>query len=511
MILKTKSFALGLIITMRTLSGKNGTYSYSESDFVSAGSFGRVYKCRSATGQTFAVKVIEKQKLDDQGPYLRVALSREIQVQFEVSRSRIPFFVKLFDAFEDEKKFFMVMEFCECTLTSYMRQKPRTVLECLDITFQVGMGLALMHRLGMAHRDIKPDNVLVLGGVMKIADFGFACQQADMRTSLGTPAFMSPELYREDDAQKYTNKVDVWALNHSLYKLLTGRFFFEQPNLKEKILSQPFAVLPEYRKVIDPLTEALLRTGFTKNPAQRPSMLEYLRHEAMSPFHSKYHHFLLEAEGLSQRPPSVSINLSNPITADTKPFTLRPAESPRPRGSPGNAGPKSPEIRKIYGFLETHRLACQVYFEIAKILIANDINRLLALRFIKRGIQRLGVVVLAFKRRQFFETSILKHLSFSPEQWEVICLSPEIIPLVNLYVDTLNKNHSFYRSEYKTCDEILAGQSLPKQPYDLNESVVENLLAFARKFEDFARANHPEIGYEDILRAMLAKVVAMES
>jgi len=56
-------------------------------------------------------------------------------------------------------------------------------------------------------------------GILKIADFGFASNSSQLMTSLGTGPYMSPELYKEGD-DAYTYKVDVWALNTCLYKLL---------------------------------------------------------------------------------------------------------------------------------------------------------------------------------------------------------------------------------------------------------------------------------------------------
>ena len=76
-----------------------------------------------------------------------------------------------------------------------------------------------MHSLGVAHRDIKPDNLVFTGGdrtLIKIVDFGFAASwKADsgakrLRTVLGTPAYMAPELVKK---QPYLGPpVDVWAL-----------------------------------------------------------------------------------------------------------------------------------------------------------------------------------------------------------------------------------------------------------------------------------------------------------
>ena len=70
---------------------------------------------------------------------------------------------------------------------------------------------------------------MIKNGILKIADFGFATNSKKLSTNLGTPPYMSPELFN-DDVEEYTPKVDVWALNTTLYKLLTNRYYFYSPN-----------------------------------------------------------------------------------------------------------------------------------------------------------------------------------------------------------------------------------------------------------------------------------------
>jgi len=73
------------------------------------------------------------------------------------------------------------------------------------------------------HRDIKPDNILLHNGSIKIADFDF-CKplesQNDMvQTMLGSPIYMAPEVIK---GEVYTNKADIWSLGVVLYQMLFG-------------------------------------------------------------------------------------------------------------------------------------------------------------------------------------------------------------------------------------------------------------------------------------------------
>ena len=90
------------------------------------------------------------------------------------------------------------------------------------------MGLSYCRKIGIFHRDLKLQNILLSDktpdAVLKIADFGLAKdtsnQQEDLfETQVGTPIYMAPEIQKK---QTYTSKSDLWSLGVILFELLTG-------------------------------------------------------------------------------------------------------------------------------------------------------------------------------------------------------------------------------------------------------------------------------------------------
>ncbi|HUK90709.1 MAG TPA: serine/threonine-protein kinase, partial [Blastocatellia bacterium] len=117
---------------------------------------------------------------------------------------------------------------------------PLPLPEVIDITSQICAGLTVAHKLGIVHRDIKPDNIMLARGedgkpIAKILDFGIArlseVQAGGPQTRtgivMGTPHYMSPEQALGQTGEKIDSRSDIYSLGMVVYHMLTGRLAFE--------------------------------------------------------------------------------------------------------------------------------------------------------------------------------------------------------------------------------------------------------------------------------------------
>ncbi len=171
---------------------------------------------------------------------------------------------------EVDGQIFIAMAFIEGpSLDKKIGTGPLPLKEAFDIAFQTAQGLQAAHEKGVVHRDIKSANILLTtSGQVKIVDFGLA-QLADpdqltkTGTTLGTPAYMSPEQARWE---KVDRRTDIWSLGVVLYEMVGGRLPF-RGDVQQAMMHSILHADP------DPLTA--LRTGL-------PIELDYLIDKALA-------------------------------------------------------------------------------------------------------------------------------------------------------------------------------------------------------------------------------------
>jgi serine/threonine-protein kinase len=218
------------------------------------GAMGSVWRGEHLTLETeVAVKFIKPELSDDQSGGLLDRFQREAKAAAKI---KSPHVVQTLDhGFMEDDTPYIVMELLEGeTLGERLERVGRIRLkEIAEIVAQVCRGLTKAHELGIVHRDIKPDNLFLIGEgeelLVKILDFGVAKQvqlpegaATATGTLVGTPQYMSPEqLLRSEDLGP---QADLWALSVVAYQAILGRPPFEGETLAGIIVAITQAKFP---------------------------------------------------------------------------------------------------------------------------------------------------------------------------------------------------------------------------------------------------------------------------
>jgi serine/threonine-protein kinase len=194
--------------------------------------------------RTVAVKILAEHLSDDErfvARFRREALA--------VAKLVHPNIVQVYDTGIDSDRHYIVMEYVRGRSGAQLLQAegkldPETTVE---IGVQACAGLDYAHRHKIIHRDVKPGNLMIIGGpagggdmTVKLADFGIARASEQTRITqvgsvVGTAAYLAPEQARGEEA---TPSSDVYSLGVVLYQFLTGRLPYEGASLAELAVRQ---------------------------------------------------------------------------------------------------------------------------------------------------------------------------------------------------------------------------------------------------------------------------------
>jgi tRNA A-37 threonylcarbamoyl transferase component Bud32 len=228
---------------------------------IGQGGMGRVYLARDERlNRDVAIKVLHATRAGDRAARLRFL--REGRAAAAVEH---PHVMTIHQVGEENDLPFIVMQRLEGrTLTQYHESVGRLSLpEVLRIGREAAEGLAAAHRLGLVHRDIKPDNIFLAGPTrqVKIIDFGLARDAAEDGAKLtvdgavvGTPAYMSPERISE---QEIDARGDVFGLGVILYELLSNRLPFEGKSLVSVLTSISRGMPPRLHDIAPDMPDAV--------------------------------------------------------------------------------------------------------------------------------------------------------------------------------------------------------------------------------------------------------------
>jgi serine/threonine-protein kinase len=223
-----------------SLSGR-----YEIGDRLGSGGMSNVYRATDRIlERTVAVKILAEHLSDDErfvARFRREALA--------VAKLIHPNIVQVYDTGVDADRHYIVMEYVEGRSGAQILQSqgPLGFETAAEIGIQACAGLDYAHRRGIIHRDVKPGNLMIVGGpvgggemTVKLTDFGIARAIEQTRITqvgsvVGTAAYLAPEQVRGEEAAPAT---DVYALGVVTYQFLTGRLPYEGSSLAELAVRQ---------------------------------------------------------------------------------------------------------------------------------------------------------------------------------------------------------------------------------------------------------------------------------
>jgi eukaryotic-like serine/threonine-protein kinase len=188
-----------------------------------------------------------------------------------------PNIVEVYDVGEDNGNYYIVMEYIEGKhLKQLLKKRGKlTVSEVVDIALQITSGLAVAHDSYIIHRDIKPQNILILdNGLVKITDFGIAValnstQLTQTNSVMGSVHYLPPE---QAYGKPATLQSDIYSIGIMMYELLTGKLPFKGDNAVEIALKHLKEPLPSIREELPNIPQALeniVIRATAKNPKNR--------------------------------------------------------------------------------------------------------------------------------------------------------------------------------------------------------------------------------------------------
>lgn len=243
------------------------------------GAMGVVYLARDPLlKRQVAVKIVYS--LSEDRATLLLRFQREAEISARLNHPNI---VTVFDVGEDPYVGpFMAMEYVDGSLLSHLAKKGMDLESLLHLLIQGAMALKASGDEGIAHRDVKPDNMIVSReGRLKLMDFGIARAEESRLTQagmvFGTPSYTAPELLVGGEASPAS---DRWAYTVSAFEVLTGALPFHGANVGATL----YAVVHEGPKVPPGWSPAFLEVfqrAFSKSPAERHPGLELFLHELL--------------------------------------------------------------------------------------------------------------------------------------------------------------------------------------------------------------------------------------
>lgn len=259
---------------------------YDLGSLIGQGSMARVYAAKDLSTQSdVAVKILSRKYAESESERRR--FFQEARAALAIDHENV---VKVLDVGRRiDGRPFIVIEYLhgESLGECLRRRKLLDLATALPILRYAALGLSAVHEAGIVHRDVKPDNIFLVGepdaptGV-RLVDFGLAKLHAHVGktptvgTTLGTAAYMAPEQVLSEAVDA---RADIYSIGVVMYKALTGHLPFESKQDLDMLAHQVLLQAPPpswLLEGLDPRADAIVMRAIRKNPDNRyPTMADF--------------------------------------------------------------------------------------------------------------------------------------------------------------------------------------------------------------------------------------------
>ena len=261
----------------RTIKG------YELKELIGEGGFGAVYRAyQPMIGREVAIKIILPHHANR--PEFIRRFESEAQL---IARLEHPYIVPLYDYWREPNGAYLVMRWLRggSIHQSIREDGPWSPQNTNKVLIQIGEALAVAHRQGIIHRDLKVENILLdENGNAYLTDFGIAkdtVHQSNITQNnaiLGSPAYLSPEQIKGEDV---TQRSDIYSMGIVIYEMLTGELPFDEETpaaLLYKHLAEPVPDVTERFPHLSTAINNVIQRATSKEPDDRyPDILELVK------------------------------------------------------------------------------------------------------------------------------------------------------------------------------------------------------------------------------------------